>query len=113
MSILLSLYNAARSTSGHPPKNEQAFRSFVAEKGGPSLERAQITSVDELLLSERDNQPLVVFYGGPKPGAHPDVVAYEQQGVDGKRRVGFGIGMVEDVDDTRFRELVPEKAQSK
>jgi hypothetical protein len=35
-------------------------------------------------------------------------VAYEQEGVDGKRYVATVVGAVEEVDEARFRELVPD-----
>jgi hypothetical protein len=105
--MVVSLYNMARTTTGRVPANEAEFKAFIADKGGPVIERAGVASAEELLVSERDGQPFVVVYGAPPKGMHNDVVAYEQQGVDGKRQVGFGLGMVETVDDAKFNELVP------
>jgi len=35
------------------------------------------------------------------------VVAYEQEGVNGKRFVASKMGAVEEVDEARFRKMVP------
>ena len=74
---------------------------------------AGVSNVDELFISERDGQPYVIFYGRPPAGLNPDLVGYEQTGVDGKRFVGFGLGVVEEVDEQRFSELVPPAARPK
>ena len=72
-----------------------------------------VANVDELFISERDGQPYVIFYGKRPAGVHADLVGYEQTGVDGKRFVGFGLGVVEEVDEQRFAELVPPSARPK
>ena len=105
--MLVSLHTMARTTTGRPPASEEDFKKFVAANGAPVVARAGVASADELFVSERDGQPFVIVYGARPKGMHSDVVAYEQQGVDGKRQVGFGVGMVETVDDARFNELVP------
>ena len=75
------------------------------------LTALQRTDVESLFVSPRDGQPYVVRYGlkfgGPSPGGSP-VVAYEQTGVGGYRYVAFAVGGAEQVDEKRFRELVPE-----
>jgi hypothetical protein len=38
------------------------------------------------------------------------IIAYEQTGVNGKRFVASSIGGIEEVDATRFQELVPTGA---
>lgn len=107
---LLSMFNSAASQMGRPPKSEEELKGFIQEKGAKVLERLEIAGVDELFLSERDGQPFVVLYGRKPQGVRRDVVAYEQTGVDGIRHVGFDLGMIEDVDEEKFRELVPESA---
>ena len=104
---LVSLYTFAARTERRPPASEAEFRKFVASNGGPMLEKLQIAGIDELLISERDGQPLVVIYGKRPQGVSPEVVAYEQIGVDGKRQVGLTLGSIEEVDEQRFRQLVP------
>ena len=105
---LISLYNAASAKVGRPPANEAELRQFVQDNGAQVLARLNIESVDELLKSERDGQPFVVGYAQQRKGSNPDIVAYEQTGIDGKRQVGFRLGVIEEVDSQRFSELVPE-----
>jgi hypothetical protein len=77
------------------------------------MQGAKVSSVDELFKSERDTQPYVIIYGKPPAGVNADVVGYEQSGVDGKRYVGFGLGIIEEADETRFNELIPPAARPK
>jgi hypothetical protein len=101
--LLTMLYNKATRDLGHVPKDEQEFKDQV-KRAEISPESLKVNSIDELFISERDGQPLQVVYGTPPKGS--DVVVYEQIGVDGKRMVGHRIGMVEEVDDAKFKELV-------
>jgi hypothetical protein len=101
--LLMLLYNKATSTLGRPPKDEQEFKATL-QNSNLALDTMKVSSLDELFVSERDNQPLVVVY---KPPAGSDVVVYEQTGVDGKRLIAHRIGQVEEVDEAKFRELVP------
>jgi hypothetical protein len=105
--LLTNLYAKTSMKTGHNPQNEQEFKEAI-KNSGVSLEALKVNSVDELFVSERDGQPFVVVYGQQPPGY--DVVAYEQTGVDGYRQVGHKIGMVEDADEAKFRELVPKPA---
>ncbi len=96
---------------GQPPKNEAEFRGFVK-----SLNPAQLAAmtanreVDSLFISPRDQKPYVVVYGKAKgpagPGGAP-VIAYEQEGKDGRRFVASTMGAIEEVDDATFRQMVP------
>ena len=70
-------------------------------------EQMKVGSFDELFVSERDGQPLVVVYGSPPKDS--DVVVYEQTGVNGKRLVGHRIGMVEEVDEAQYKDLTASK----
>jgi hypothetical protein len=96
---------------GKPPSNEQEFQAFVEESGPGLLESFPDIDAQSLFVSARDNKPFVILYGRvegpPGPGGQP-VVAYEQEGANGKRLVASNLGAVEEVDETRFRELVPD-----
>jgi hypothetical protein len=105
--LLTMMYTKVSSQLGRNPKDEQEFQDLI-HKADPSLEAMKVSSIDELFVSERDGQPLGVHYGPHPPGS--DVVVYEQTGVDGKRLIGHKIGHVEEVDEARFRELVPQGA---
>jgi hypothetical protein len=103
--LLTNLYAKSERELGRSPANEQEFKAAIG-KMDISLEAMKVGSIDELFVSERDGQPFVIVYGQSPQG----VVAYEQTGVDGKRQVGFKLGNIEDVDEARFRELVPSAA---
>lgn len=95
---------------GQPPPNETAFKEFIKSVGLAELPGGA-KDVDSLFISTRDNQPYVIIYGPPKGGTGPGgqpVVAYEQTGVSGHRFVASLLGAVEEVDDTKFRQLVPD-----
>jgi hypothetical protein len=85
---------------GRLPRNNEELKAHIRSQGGQS--------VDELFISERDNQPYVILYG--KDAANPalgGLIAYEQLGVDGSRYIAYRSGSVEAIDEARFRELVP------
>jgi hypothetical protein len=108
---LVSLYNYQANSTGRPPANEQEFKKFIEAKGAAALETLNISDPGELFVSERDGKPFVILYGKRPPGV--DVVGYEQDGVDGKREVGLGLGNIVEVDEAKLRELVPPAAQPK
>lgn len=107
---LVTLYS--RMTLGAPPPaNEAAFKEAIGSSLKTVADVLKVTDVDALFTSSRDGKPIVVVYA-PRPAKmDPNVVAYEQDGVDGKRLVGFSLGTVEEVDEARFRELVPTPAK--
>jgi len=104
--LLTSLHARVSSELGRYPNDEAEFKAALA-KANLTLDAMKVSSIDELFVSERDGQPLVVVYGQAPAGS--DIVVYEQTGVDGRRQVGHRIGMVEEVDQARFDELVPKK----
>ena len=107
MQAVVSMYGMARTLQGRGPASEEQFKAFIAEKGAKTMERVGVANADELLVSDRDNQPYVVIYGKPPAGMNPDVVAFERNGVEGIRLVGLGIGYVQEADQAKFKELVP------
>lgn len=96
---------------GRPAADEKAFKQFLAKFNPSEFTSFGLSSSDEMFASPRDHQPYVVRYNvpiGPPGPQGPSVVAYEQTGVGGKRYVAFGLGGVEEVDEARFRQLVPD-----
>lgn len=95
---------------GQPPPNEAEFKTFVKENQA-LITGLNIADADALFISSRDKKPYVVIYGvasgPPGPGSQP-VVIYEQEGVDGKRYVASSLGAVEEVDEAKFRQYVPQ-----
>lgn len=103
---LSALYVKAAFDLSRNPANEQEFKAALA-KAPINLDPLGVSSIDELFTSDRDGQPLVVLYGPTPKGVDPGVVAYEQEGVDGKRLVGFRAAGVEEADEARLKQLVP------
>ncbi|MFO0870306.1 MAG: hypothetical protein U0935_15360 [Pirellulales bacterium] len=108
---LMVLYGQYVGTHrGQPPANEAEFKAYVKALDPAALKSLGVTDVDGLFVSSRDNKPYVILYGpasGPPGPAGQPVIAYEQEGVAGKRYVASTLGAVEEVDPARFQELVP------
>ncbi len=90
--------------------DEKSLKEFIKSQE-LMLKSHQITDVDGLFISERDHQPYVILFGSQDgaplgPGGSP-VVAYEKVGVAGKRFVASSLGAVEEVDEQRLRQWVP------
>ncbi len=93
---------------GQAPSDEAVFKQFVRSNTA-FLSNFKVDG-ENVFVSERDGKPYVILYGPPKgpPGlAGAPVVAHEQEGIDGRRFVANSLGAVQEVDETRFRELVP------
>jgi hypothetical protein len=96
---------------GMGPKNEQEFKKYLQGRRD-ELAAEQITDIDSLFISNRDGQPYTVVYGmTPAKSMTPTgrVVAYEKQGVDGKRMVAYELMSVEELDEARFQAVVGKK----
>jgi hypothetical protein len=95
---------------GQPPANEAEFKQFVGSLSPEQLAGFNVTDPESLFISSRDGKPYVIVYGPPKGPAGlsgAPVIAYEQEGVGGKRYVANAMGEVAEVDEARFKELVP------
>lgn len=104
-----------QQNKGQPPKDEAEFKAFI-QKLGPSQIPGGAADLDSLFISPRDRQPYVVRYGLDRsqmmPGPNMPVVAYEQTGLEGKRYVADMVGGVREVDEAKFKELVPDVSAS-
>jgi hypothetical protein len=99
MGTVASFYGDFLSANGAPPKDEAAFRAFLEERAA-GLKRMNIGSIDELLTSPRDGQPLVIVYGkklAPADSPNTPWAAIEQTGVDGKRMAAQVRGTVDEL----------------
>ena len=97
---------------GRPPKDEAQFRKFAEATASQYLPEG--LTLDQLFVSDRDNEPFVIVYGrvlvsreGVDSPMGARIVAYEKTGADGARFVADDLGVVELVDDEKFRQLVP------
>ncbi len=109
LAIFYGQYLAAHK--GQPPADEAQFKEFVKTLRPELLKSLEVADVNSVFVSTRDKKPYVIRYGKvagpPGPGGVP-VVAYEQEGVGGKRFVATTVGAVAEVEDAKFRELVPD-----
>lgn len=96
---------------GQPPASEEEFKAFLKTMSPEALRSFNVSDTETLFVSTRDQKPYVVKYGkatGPAgPGGVP-VIAYEQEGVGGRRYIATSVGAVQEVDETEFRKLVPD-----
>lgn len=89
---------------GQNPKNENELRSFIESKGSTVLEAAGL-SVDDVFVSNRDNEPIVVVYGDkPLICDGQEVIAYESTSLDGERLVASPTGSAMFVNEATFSE---------
>lgn len=89
---------------GQAPPDEAAFREFIEENGAPMLESFGMTGAD-VLVSERDQLPYTIVFAGSKPATTPDgmqVIAYEQQGVEGKIFIANNLGAVTEIEASQL-----------
>ena len=96
---------------GQTPPDAEAFKKFITSMPASELETFKVTDVEKLFVSPRDGQLCVVRYGFALPPPGPTgapVVAYEKVGVNGRRYVAYSVGGVDEVDEARFRQLVPQ-----
>ena len=96
---------------GRTPPDKEALKKFIASHPATELAALKITDVEQLFVSPRDQQAYVVLYGAKLPPPGPSgspVIAYEKDGDGGRRFVAFANAGVEELDDARFRQLVPQ-----
>jgi hypothetical protein len=87
---------------------EAEFIEFLRSAGGKGPKSAVYGAAALLPSSPRDGKPYVIVYGQPKTQPGPGVmaiVAYEHDGMEGKRLVANSLGMILEVDQTRFEQL--------
>jgi hypothetical protein len=113
LGILIGQYIAGHS--GAAPRSAEDLKKFAQSLPAERLQQLKIDAneLDQLVISPRDQQP-IVFRALPRGGgADPSqgaVIAYEKVGSGGKRYVIYHTppGKAEEVDEDRFKELVPE-----
>jgi len=105
--VLVALYNRfMQNSGGQPPKNKEQFVNFIRDKGQRILELGKIKDVNSIFVSQRDHQPYLLLYGKQALRQRTaGLVACEQVGAAGKRLVGYSQGSVEELDESRFKEL--------
>lgn len=106
---LTNLYlSFTRMNRGRGPKNEKVFKQFIGQVDPAQLERMGISpsAIEQLFMSQRDQQPLQVAYGRAIPASQPPrqkkpaaegpassqqrvMVVREAVGAEGKVMAGF------------------------
>jgi hypothetical protein len=105
---LVSWYRSFRTEhNGKAPANEEEFLKFV---DGKMKAAGSDFNTQELVVSPRDKKKYVVTYGKPRP-ANPEVfvLAYEQEGYDGKKIVAFESSQTREVDDAELKSLLSKQ----
>jgi len=92
---------------GIPPANEAEFKKYVETDGRDTIADLGVTNLEGLFVSPRDQKPYVVLYGDPSNRANGELIAYEQEGVEGTRLVVDSLAIVREVNEEQFRQLVP------
>ncbi len=114
LAVLYGTYQGAHG--GRTPENEEEFRSYVEARGGGYLERFGVEDADELLVSPRDELPLVLYFGensfDENSGGTDRVIAAEQVGVDGRRVVITSLGSVMELGEQELGKRLPREPRT-
>jgi hypothetical protein len=96
------------------PKDEADLKAWIKEYDPHKLSMMKIdpNNLDGLFTSERDGKPFKIRYkvGGGRGSV--EAVVFEQDGVGGKKQVGFTGGRVDDVDNSTYNQLWAGKVSS-
>jgi hypothetical protein len=107
VAVVYNQYLAAHD--GEAPSDADDFRAYVESLGPGLLQRAGLSGLDELFISQRDGRPFAVKYqdaSWPLEG----VIAYEQVGASGTRYIAADLGGVTEVPEAEFlSQLVARK----
>ena len=100
---------------GRGPKDDAELKAHIQSKTPETLQIMGIEAgkVDEIWISERDHKPFKVRYGIDSPYAALAAVVFEQEGVGGKRQVGFNNSKFEEVDEARYKDLWEGRGMTK
>jgi hypothetical protein len=94
LSKIGAAYDQATERLGHPPKGPEQLQPFLKQYGDP----------ETILRSPHDGLPYVILWGKnirntPIDTMPPPILAYEQQGVNGKRYVLTAMGIMPMTDE--------------
>jgi hypothetical protein len=115
LQVLASLYGRYTAKNrGQPPADEAALRKFIPTLSAEEQAALAVdpANLDKVFVSPRDGQPYVVRYkvrtGVPAADGSTPVIAYERAGKNGKRMVAYSNAKVEEIDESRLKQLVPD-----
>lgn len=97
------------SNQGRGPKDEQELKEFIKSQPSQELSNLGVTDVESLFVSARDKKPYKLKFDPVPavPGQTSNIFAWEQVGIQGKRYVAGTLGEIMEVDENKFRQLVP------
>ena len=105
ISNMYAAYQNMKGSGG--PKDEADLKAWIREYAPDKLAmmKIDVNNLDGLFTSERDGKPFKIRYkvGGGRGSMDP--VVFEQDGVGGKKEVGYTGGKVEEVDDATYTQL--------
>ena len=107
LATMYSFFHLKNNFKG--PKDEAEFRGFIESQDPKRLSLADIDASDleNLFVSERDNEPFVIRYGKDTYVRGPSIpVIFEATGSDGMRQVGFCNGVMQEVDAEEYDRLM-------
>lgn len=107
LATMYSFFHLKNNFKG--PQNEEELRGFIEAQDPKRLSLADIdaSKMDELFVSERDQQSFVIRYGVDTVIRGPELpVVFEAEGVDGMRQVGFCNGSMREVDSDEYDSLL-------
>ncbi|VTR94836.1 unnamed protein product [Gemmata massiliana] len=110
---LSNMYAAYQNfKGGRGPASEAEFREFIKSYDPTKLKMMNINpdDLDGLFKSESDGKPFKVRYNVGGGRGSQDPVVFEQEGKDGKKNVGYTGGLVEEVDDATYKQLLAGKS---
>jgi hypothetical protein len=115
MHRLANMYAAYQNFNSYQgPKDETEFKAFIKDFDPEKLKMMGIdpNNLDALFTSERDGKPFKIRYkvGGGRGSVA--AVVFEQEGVGGKKQVGFTGPKVEEVDEATYQNLWAGKGGS-
>jgi hypothetical protein len=95
---------------GQPPANEAELKDFIRSSLSETGAAPTPKELDALFISERSGKPYVILYGKSVSNimaAGMPAIGYEREGKNGKRWAANCLGMVEELDESRFRDVKP------
>jgi hypothetical protein len=100
---------------GQTPKDAEVFKKYISTLSAAELKDMGVTPDNPaaLFTSPRDKEEYVICYGSkstmpPVGGGGSNVIIYEKVGLKGKRLVALSTTAIEEVDEAKFRSLVPD-----
>jgi hypothetical protein len=97
---------------GQLPSNEKALKEYISADLTATGAPTSTETIDAMFVSNRDGKPFVIRYGEDKSWQYPNLMAYEQEGRNGMRHVGYAMGGVDVLSEEQLSRIqVPSTAQ--